>query len=230
MNIRITARTSTLAALLLSLCPTLSPTLLAKDASTHILPGEAAKKSPVKYPEDFEAEIEMVSKDLGGKAMTLKVFKLGDQQRIELSAMGQEMITLVDGKSEKATTMVPSQKLATIMSLNSATMPLDLSQLNEESGNNYKEVGREKIGEVDTIKYEVSDANGKKTADLWASTETTYPVKLVPANGETSLTWKKLSETKPDAALFTVPSDYKVIDMGKIDPAMLNGLKDMLNK
>ena len=230
MKIRTSATACTLAALLLSLAP-LSPALLAKDPSTMIVGDTTTTPaaSPVKYPEDFEAVIVMKAKELGDKEMTMTVYKLGDHQRVEMTAMGQNMITLVDAKSQKATTLIPSQKLATIMGLNSATMPLDLSQLNSEvNGASYKEVAREKIGDVDTIKYEVSDADGKKSADLWASTTTQYPVKLAPSNGQTTLVWKSLVDTKPDAALFEVPKDYKVMDMGNLDPAMLNGLKGLL--
>jgi hypothetical protein len=210
----------TTTALLLA-APATAP-LMAKDAATTIIAPATDPKSPVRYPEDFEAEIELTAQDVGGQTVKMKVFKLGTKQRVEMNAMGQDVVTLIDSTDKKATTLMPSQKLAMVMS--SEGIPLDLTELQKEvTGASYKEVGKETIDGVDTVKYEVLDAKGAKRADLWTDPKTSYPVKFSSGKGDT-VAWKKMVDTKPDAKLFVVPDDYQVMDMGKLDPNMLKGL------
>lgn len=203
----------------------LTGTALAKDATSVTLKEDL----PVKYPENYIAEMSMQAPAMGDQPIKSKVYKLGAKQRVEANVMGQEVVNIMDFETKKIFNVLPAQKMVMIMSIDSAQLPMDPSKMIQEANSaNFKEIGPEEVEGQKTIKYDMLDEAGTKTASIWVAAETRYPVKLVPAEGDTTVTWSNMVETKPDAALFEAPKDYQVIDMGAINSQSLEGLKNML--
>jgi len=158
--------------------------------------------------------------DMGQQAMTSKMYKLGKKMRTEMNQQGFQAISIVDPEADNgkgaAFTLMPMMK--TYMKV---PISADAAAKADDDKVDIKidELGKEDVDGVSCAKRRatITLSNGKslvimlwtspKAKDMPVKVEMTDPVKA-------TIRYKDYDFTKPSADLFTLPADYKAMDMG----------------
>jgi len=169
------------------------------------------KLSPVK---DYTVTTVM---EVEGQAVTSKMFKLGQKVRMEIAMQGMQSVTLLDPEADggKGASYVLMPMMKTYMKM---PVPPDAAAKADDADVKIEELGKEDVDGVACSKRRVTitDNGRAMVMTLWSSPKAKdMPVKMeMTEPTRVVIKFKDYDFTKPAADLFTLPADYKAMDMG----------------
>jgi outer membrane lipoprotein-sorting protein len=193
------------------------------------LPAFAEKADMGPFQKEFSADMVMSGKGMSGKEkaqMTQRLYVSKGRMRMEISADGQQMVSIHDMKNNTYYMLMPEQKMAMDMS---ATMkqarermgglkPEDMLTANatpcdkKSAKQTCEKLGTEKVNGRTAEKWRITDKEkGDKTSTVWIDQDVKMVVRY--ESPEATMDVKNLQEGKQDDSLFEVPKDYKVMAM-----------------
>lgn len=163
---------------------------------------------------EFKADL---SQSAAGMNMKGKIAMKGQKTRTELSMEGQSVVMILDLEAKTMTTLMPQQKMAMKMTLPSTEGAGWASSDDEvkKLGAVRTEVGREKMGGYDCIKYSITFADTTKgTVIQWFSQELQVPVRIEYTSAQGAMVYElsNIVAGGVDDSTFAVPADYQVMD------------------
>ena len=156
----------------------------------------------------------------GGQTRTGRFFFLDTSYRYEIVENGQPLVIMVDGKTGTMHVMVPAEKAFYMAGPDEV-----LARMSNPFGayayyaskKDVKAEGTEAIDSVPCTKQVVSGM-GQVFAVAWVSKEFDFPLKVQTTLPERTLELRNIRRGPQDAALFTVPADYKQIALNTEPP------------
>ncbi len=154
-----------------------------------------------------------------GQTVTARIHADGERERREIGSGDMAQIMVIDHKAKKATVMIVEQRVAMDVDMSGKAGPGATDEMKWTT----REIGGEAVGGVAAIKHSVDGKSGTGehvVGHVWVTAEK-IPVKSeldVTEAGQTVRIVQELSNVKVgpvDTALFTVPADYKRMQMPK---------------
>jgi hypothetical protein len=193
-----------------------SPTPLATSAPTPapspdkplVLPPGANGMPAMATSKQFEADIET---EVQGTKADSHIYVDGGMVRSEISVMGIQTVVLVNQKEQKFTQLLPDQKMLIHVpwsdQLGKFFNPDGLN-----SGTWVLQPKGETVNGILCDVWKVTEASGEiEVVDLDAKTG--QPVKIAADDGSFTVNWKNFKPGPIPPEKFTVPADYKEMDM-----------------
>jgi outer membrane lipoprotein-sorting protein len=176
---------------------------------------------------EFTADLKQ---SVAGMDLNGKIFMKEKRTRTELNMKGHGVVMILDLDAKSMVSLMPEQKMAMKM-----VLPIDQGAGWAGSDEDIKklgavrtEVGKEKMGGYDCIKYSITFADTTKgTVIQWFSKELQVPIRIEYTSSHGAMVYEleNIVVGAVDDSVFQVPSDYQVIDaaaMG-IPPGLLPG-------
>jgi hypothetical protein len=152
-----------------------------------------------------------------------KVFASGRNLRFEVQAQGRSVVVLVDAKSQAASMLMPSQKIAMEVPAGKGDASMTACGTDDIDGcyrkKGFKKTGTETLDGHPCVIYEGDEKHGATQAHqkMWRPKDLkeVFMIKsIMSAQGHTITTLvKNIHFGKLDSSLFSVPTDYKKIQM-----------------
>jgi len=163
--------------------------------------------APFDVSKQYSAEMVITPKE--GEVMTQKIYFDNDKIRSEINNSGMEMVSIIRPDLKKLYSVMVSQKMVMEMPYDPSKTPVPGASQNDAK---FEVVGQETAEGVACTKYKMTGKDGK-VAFFWVDTAKKALVKMVPEDGSVTIVWKNFVAGPQDAALFTPPADYKVMNM-----------------
>jgi outer membrane lipoprotein-sorting protein len=182
---------------------------------------------------DWQGTVEVqgqTGKEKDDRVETGKIFAQGGKIRFEMKAHDHDMIVITDIKGQSAAMLMPAQKMAMEMPAAKANKDMvtcstnDVDECLKTKG--FKKTGSDTIDGHPCAIYEADgEHNGTKSHQkLWRPTDMkeVFMLKTVThsEHGEMTMLIKNVKLGKLETALFTVPSDYKKMQMPDMSAMM----------
>src|SRR5208337_985542 len=157
---------------------------------------------------------------------TSKIFSKDGRQRIEHSARGREMVTIVRPDKKVVWMLMPDKKYME-MPFDSRNQDIS-SQLHDPAIKTDKEfLGNDTVDNHPAKEYHINiirDARKETSGFLWeASDLNNFPVKQQNEDKTVTMVWKNIKFDDATDSLFEIPAGYKKMEMpmkGMYNPAM----------
>lgn len=171
-------------------------------------------------PQPFSADVSM--KSGRGNEMTGKFYFGGQKIRMDMNTPRGPMYNIIDTESQTTDMVMPEQKMYMEMKSVGGHGPGADAMRNLRSydpndpcktatNHTCKKVGSDSVDGRACDKWEFTDIQSGETSTACIDTKLYFPLRVESKNATVEFTHVK--EGKPDAALFTVPSDYRKMDM-----------------
>jgi uncharacterized protein DUF4412 len=151
------------------------------------------------------------------------IFAQRGKVRFEMNAQGHPMIVITDVKGQSASMLMPAQKMAMEMPAALADKKMISCSVDDIEGclktKGFKKTGDDTVDGHPCAVYEADSAAGETKAHqkLWRPTDMkeVFMIKSVSVaeNREVTMTIKDIKFGKLETSLFTVPADYKKMQM-----------------
>jgi len=166
-----------------------------------------------------------------GQARSFKVFSADNGYRYEFNEKGQEGVVIVKKGSPEIIILMPQQKMAMKGSADSPMSmgndPVGTYEYYKKEGT-LKEIGTETINGIKCTKSELWNIKGdeygqvnQKMFTIWTSDKYEFPVKMInhiDGSQESGMELQDIEPWTPDAASFSIPEGYQVMDMPQMAP------------
>lgn len=172
---------------------------------------------------DWKGTLDVQGAGGKGKDQQGKIFAQGGKIRFEMNAQGHEMIVITDIKGKSAAMLMPAQKIAMEMPVGKADKDMVTCSTDDIEGclktKGFKKTGSDTVDGHPCAVYEADqDHNGVKSHQkLWRPTDMkeVFMIKSVShvESRDITTTIKDIKFDKLAASLFTVPADYKKMQM-----------------
>ena len=174
----------------------------------------SAQADPRQNPTaDYMAD--SVSKTAGQPDSVSKIWYTKDKIRVDVTHQGQAMSVIMDRTEKKMTVLISKQKMFQTEALPESEVQNPISTGTWEVA----KAGEEKIGGIDTTKWNVSGkgADGRGFKGIIWTTKENIQVKMEGEADEDNKKAKAVSELRNlkvgavDAKVFEIPKDYKPV-------------------
>lgn len=171
------------------------------------------------HPQPFSADMNV--KTSRGNDITGKYYFGGQKFRTDMNMQGRNVYTIIDPQSQTTEMVMPDQKMymemkgagrgpaAQAMSDIRAYDPSDPCK--SFADHTCKKVGSDSVDGRPCDKWEITDKSGE-TATACIDKKLMFPIRM--ESKDATIEFTHVKEGMPDASLFTVPSDYRKMDMG----------------
>ena len=171
-------------------------------------------------PQSFSADMKITTPKMG-QPMPGKMFFDKSKMRMDVSMGAQSMSTIVDSTTQTSYVLMNTQKMYMQVSTQGNgpggfRFP-DVHQYDpdnpcaSQAGTTCKKVGTETVNGRVCDKWVFTGKNGDST--VWVDQSLLFPIKSVQPDGSI-FELSNIQEGPQAASLFTVPADYRKMDMG----------------
>ncbi|MEM1058806.1 MAG: hypothetical protein AAGK14_06125 [Verrucomicrobiota bacterium] len=168
-------------------------------------------------PEFPRAMSAVVRMKVHGQENQAKYDMLGDKVRMELEMRGTRVVNIIDRGRRILLGLQPDEKVA--MRFVMPNMPPNPLMELANGDLDLVEVGQETVNGKAAIKYETKSQMGQ-VLYVWMEADGS-PVRIASEKGNVRFDFAKVSLTEPDAALFEIPDDYRVISVDENKPGQI---------
>lgn len=178
-----------------------------------------AAPASAQAPQQFKADIRMSGGSLSSPATGVMYFG-GSKIRMELTAEGQDMVLIHDAANGSVLMLMPSEKVYMEMPPGMGPVsaprvhsmdPADPCSGGQATG--CTSLGEETVNGYPSRKWQYQIDGETQTA--WIATQLRFPVRVVSRDGTTT-DYTNVTPGPQPAALFSPPSDYTRMDMGRM--------------
>lgn len=172
------------------------------------------------HPQPFSADMSIK----GGRGEMTGKYYFGDKKiRMDMNTPRGQMYNIMDVESQTTDMVMPEQKMYMEMKGMGGRGPAASAMKNLRSydpndpcktfaDHTCKNVGSDTVDGRACDKWEMTDKQSGETTTACIDKKLLFPLRM--ESKDTTIEFTHVKEGMPDASLFTVPSDYRKMDMG----------------